>query len=116
MKINPRLLKALETRGLAEPTLAQSSAWPTIASGSNVLLIAPTGVGKTEAAMVPLFHRLLEEESKPITVLYITPLRSLNRDMLRRLKDIGEELGISVAVRHGAVSYTHLTLPTILLV
>ena len=64
MKINPKLLKALENRGLAEPTLAQSSAWPTIASGSNVLLIAPTGVGKTEAAMVPLFHRLLEEESK----------------------------------------------------
>ena len=101
MKINPRLLKALEARGLAEPTLAQSSAWPTIASGSNVLLIAPTGVGKTEAAMVPLFHKLLEEESRPITVLYITPLRSLNRDMLRRLKDIGEELEISVAVRHG---------------
>ena len=38
MKINPRLWKALETRGLAEPTLAQSSAWPVIASGSNVLL------------------------------------------------------------------------------
>ena len=109
MKINPRLLKALETRGLAEPTLAQSSAWPTIASGSNVLLIAPTGVGKTEAAMVPLFHRLLEEESKPITVLYITPLRSLNRDMLRRLKDIGEELGISVAVRHGDTSASERT-------
>ena len=64
-------------------------------------MIAPTGVGKTEAAMVPLFHRLLEEESKPISILYVTPLRSLNRDMLRRLNDIGEELGISVAVRHG---------------
>ncbi|MEC8875594.1 MAG: DEAD/DEAH box helicase [Candidatus Thermoplasmatota archaeon] len=106
MKINPRLSKALESRGLAEPTLAQSKSWPTIGSGSNVLLIAPTGVGKTEAAMVPLFHRLLEEKSKPITVLYITPLRSLNRDMLRRLKDIGEELGISVAVRHGDTSAT----------
>ena len=106
MKINPRLSKALESRGLAEPTLAQSTSWPAIGSGSNVLLIAPTGVGKTEAAMVPLFHRLLEEKSKPITVLYITPLRSLNRDMLRRLKDIGEELGISVAVRHGDTSAT----------
>ena len=60
MKINSDLLKALETRGLSEPTLAQSSTWPVIDSGSNVLLIAPTGVGKTEAAMVPLFHRLLE--------------------------------------------------------
>ena len=101
MKINSKLLQALESRGLSEPTLAQSSTWPVIDSRKNVLLIAPTGVGKTEAAMVPLFHRLLEEESKPITIIYITPLRSLNRDMLRRLNDIGEELGISVAVRHG---------------
>ena len=104
MKINSDLLKALETRGLSEPTLAQSSTWPVIDSGSNVLLIAPTGVGKTEAAMVPLFHRLLETELKPISILYITPLRSLNRDMLRRLEDIGSELGISVAVRHGDTS------------
>mgnify|MGYP003332097551 CR=1 FL=1 len=104
MKLNPRLLKALETRGLSEPTLAQSSTWPVIDSDSNVLLIAPTGVGKTEAAMVPLFHRLLEREMKPISVLYITPLRSLNRDMLRRLEDIGSDLGISVAVRHGDTS------------
>ena len=101
MKINSKLLQALESRGLSEPTLAQSSTWPVIDSRKNVLLIAPTGVGKTEAAMVPLFHRLLEEKSKPITILYVTPLRSLNRDMLRRLNDIGEELGISVAVRHG---------------
>jgi len=104
MKINPKLLAALESRGLSEPTLAQSSTWPVIDSRKNVLLIAPTGVGKTEAAMVPLFHRLLEEKSKPISILYITPLRSLNRDMLRRLNDIGEELGISVAVRHGDTS------------
>ena len=66
MKINQKLLEALETRGLSEPTLAQSSTWPVIDTVSNVLLIAPTGVGKTEAAIVPLFHRLLEKEAKPI--------------------------------------------------
>ena len=109
MKLNPRLFKALEDRNLSKPTLAQSSTWPEIDAGGNVLLIAPTGVGKTEAAMVPLFHRLLERESKPITVLYITPLRSLNRDMLRRLSDIGEELDISVAVRHGDTSPSERT-------
>ena len=104
MKINTKLIAALESRGLSEPTLAQSSTWPEIDSRKNVLLIAPTGVGKTEAAMVPLYHRLLEQKSKPISILYITPLRSLNRDMLRRLSDIGEELDISVAVRHGDTS------------
>ena len=78
MKIHPKLFAALESRGLSEPTLAQSSTWPEIDAGGNILLIAPTGVGKTEAAMVPLFHRLLEQKSKPISILYITPLRSLD--------------------------------------
>ena len=55
MKINSDLLKALETRGLSEPTLAQSSTWPVIDSGSNVLLIAPTGVGQTVAGLGRLF-------------------------------------------------------------
>ncbi len=109
MKINSKLISALVARGLSEPTLAQSSAWPVIDSESNVLLIAPTGVGKTEAAMVPLFHRILEQDSKPITFLYITPLRSLNRDMLRRLQDIGDDIGVSVAVRHGDTSASERT-------
>jgi ATP-dependent Lhr-like helicase len=50
MKLNPRLFKALEDRNLSKPTLAQSSTWPVIDSGANVLLIAPTGVGKTESS------------------------------------------------------------------
>ncbi|MCS5524922.1 MAG: DEAD/DEAH box helicase, partial [Candidatus Poseidoniia archaeon] len=104
MKLDPRLRAALESRGLAEPTPAQSAAWPPIASGKHTLLIAPTGVGKTEAAVVPLLDGMLRKPAQPIVMLYITPLRSLNRDMLRRLKGIGEELEIPVAVRHGDTS------------
>ncbi|MDP6846206.1 MAG: DEAD/DEAH box helicase [Candidatus Poseidoniia archaeon] len=104
MKLDPRLYAALEARGLAEPTPAQSAAWPPIAAGKHTLLIAPTGVGKTEAAVVPLLDGMLREPTQPISVLYITPLRSLNRDMLRRLQGFGEELQIPVAVRHGDTS------------
>ena len=97
------LRKAIEEKGLESPTGPQIQAIPPILEGKNVLLIAPTGTGKTEAAFLPIFSKLLELVGKPlgIKVLYITPLRSLNRDILQRLGWWCDNLDIRVAVRHG---------------
>ncbi len=95
---------ALAEAGFTEPTLPQTLAFPPVLAGKNVLLIAPTGTGKTEAVLLPVFSRLVEqkqEEKKGIQVIYITPLRALNRDMLKRLTFWSQRLGISVEVRHG---------------
>ncbi|MBS7644904.1 MAG: DEAD/DEAH box helicase [Candidatus Bathyarchaeia archaeon] len=94
---------ALYEKGFKVPTEAQSSAVPKILKGLNVLLIAPTATGKTESAVLPVFERLIREGGarRGIRALYITPLRALNRDMLRRLEWWAGKAGLSVALRHG---------------
>ncbi len=96
--------KALTQIGFSQPTLPQTMAFPPVLAGKNMLLIAPTGTGKTEAVLLPVFSRLVEQktaEPTGIQVIYITPLRALNRDMLKRLTYWCQQLNISVDVRHG---------------
>src|SRR3989304_906647 len=97
----PAILEALSKLKFEAFTEPQRLAVPRIFAGRNALVIAPTGIGKTEAAMLPILHRILTEKPEPVSCLYITPLRALNRDMLRRMTFFGEQLGIRVAVRHG---------------
>ena len=99
--LDPRIIDAANALGIQEFTEPLLRAIPRILAGRHVLLVAPTGIGKTEAAILPIFHRLLREDPKRIAALYITPLRALNRDMLRRMTFFAERLGLDVAVRHG---------------
>lgn len=102
LNLSPEITNALSEHGISEPTDPQKDAIPKILEGKNILLVAPTGIGKTEAAMVPIMESIFKTKEKGgIRCLYITPLRALNRDMLKRMTDYGKSLGISVAVRHG---------------
>ena len=109
--LGPAVREALSERGFTTPTEPQRRAIPTLSAGRNALIVAPTGTGKTETAMLPVFDAIVRQRERcrdlgrepqsGLRALYITPLRALNRDMMDRLEWWGEQLDVEIAVRHG---------------
>ena len=97
------VLHRIQEIGWPEPTAIQRKSFPVLLRKRNALLVAPTGSGKTEAAVIPIFTLVAESQrtTAGIRLLYITPLRALNRDIFRRIIEYGERLGLTVEVRHG---------------
>jgi ATP-dependent helicase Lhr and Lhr-like helicase len=99
--IDDRLLRAAGRGGFREPTEIQRLAFPVLLGEDDALLLSPTGTGKTEAALFPVLSRRLREATPATSVLYVTPLRALNRDLEHRLVAFAREVGLTAAVRHG---------------
>ena len=99
--LSPLIKRVLRERGFREFTEPQYRAIPLILKKKNVLIVSPTGSGKTEAAMIPIFQMMIEEEKPGIRLIYITPLRALNRDLIDRIVWWATRLGLRISVRHG---------------
>ncbi|MGQ4870940.1 MAG: DEAD/DEAH box helicase [Candidatus Thorarchaeota archaeon] len=97
----------LREHGITRPTEIQELAIPEVLnSREDLLLIAPTGTGKTEAALLPLLHQMLHTKQAQgglmgFYILYVTPLRALNRDVFKRISELCNRLGVTVDIRHG---------------
>lgn len=105
-QLGEQVRAALSERGFSTPTEPQRRAIPPLARGEDALVVAPTGTGKTETAMLPVFDAIARNQAEDgprfgISALYVTPLRALNRDMRQRLEWWGEQLDLRVDVRHG---------------
>jgi len=105
--LNKKVRTFLQFTPISEPTSIQKKAIPEILSGKNVLIIAPTGSGKTEAAILPIFSKIIELKDDGVKLIYITPLKSLIRDLFKRLEYYASPLGIKVRPLYGDVDKTY---------
>ncbi|MCE5316146.1 MAG: ligase-associated DNA damage response DEXH box helicase [Parachlamydia sp.] len=76
----------------------QEEAWRLALEGKSMLISVPTGAGKTYAAYLGPLAAIHEEGQEGLQLLYLTPLRSLARDIEIALKLPVSDLGWNVAI------------------
>jgi len=78
------------------------------ASEPSLLLIAPTGGGKTLAGFLPTLAELAYGTHEGLHTLYISPLKALATDVGRNLRTPVAEMGLPIRIedRTGDTSYT----------
>src|SRR3989449_10066651 len=91
----------MSSAGIDQLNPMQQVAIAQIRSRSDALIVAPTGSGKTEAALLPILDAVNAKPGSGIRVLYVTPLRALNRDMIQRVQRLVARTKLTAAVRHG---------------
>lgn len=84
----------------------QNEAWQRFANGYSGMVVAPTGFGKTYSlflAVVIDFFNHPEKYGNGLKLLWITPLRSLAKDLARAMQEAIDEIGLDwvVEVRNG---------------
>lgn len=107
MEIENKTKEFYLNQGFTNLTTIQTKSLPVICRRIDSILIAPTGSGKTEAAILPVLTMIRElnsEKSAGIKALYITPLRSLNNDVFRRIEKYASDQGLRLEIRHGDTS------------
>ena len=112
--IERQIIESFKDEGFQNLTKIQSISIPVMARMKNCLLVAPTGSGKTEASIIPIFSLLENDrdnkinmtDNNAIFVLYITPLRALNNDVLRRIINYAKKRNLDAQIRHGDTTRT----------
>lgn len=73
------LQESIDLAGYKKPTPIQERAIPQILQGKDLIACAQTGTGKTAAFLLPILHKLLEEEhtDSEVHALIMVPTREL---------------------------------------
>ncbi len=103
--LRAELLKAVKSKGYAEPTPIQARAIPVILNGRDILARAQTGTGKTDAFALPLVEILSRRNGngRHPRALVLTPTRELALQVGESIKAYARRVSMRCTVVHGGV-------------
>ncbi|MFH0817055.1 MAG: DEAD/DEAH box helicase, partial [Candidatus Micrarchaeota archaeon] len=102
IEVHEDVMGILEGRGITKFYSHQAKAISTFKKGKNVVLVAPTASGKTEAYLIPVIEAALEGYNS----LLIYPTKALSRDQLGRVREFSI-LGVRAEVYDGDTGDYH---------
>jgi ATP-dependent Lhr-like helicase len=70
-------------------------------AGANLVILAPTAGGKTEAAFFPVISQTLTENWRGLSTLYVSPIKALLNNQAERLSRYFGLVGRRTGVWHG---------------
>ena len=80
------------------PRAHQMAMLDAVRDGESVLLIAPTGGGKTLAGFLPSLIELAGAPRVGLHTIYVSPLKALATDIVRNLTRPVEQMGLSITI------------------
>ena len=88
------------------PFKFQIQTWQKFGSGYSGMVVAPTGFGKTFSVFLAVISDFLnnpENYKSGLKMIWITPLRSLSKDIAKSMQEAIDEIGLdwAVGVRNG---------------
>lgn len=84
----------------------QLEAIDALLDGKNAVILAPTAGGKTEASFFPLLSRMDSEDFRPVSVLYLSPIRALLNNQEARIQKYAGLIGRRAFKWHGDTAGT----------
>lgn len=96
--LNPRLMKGIDRVGYKQPTPVQLQAITPALEGSDLLVCAETGSGKTAAFLLPIIEKLLQTDAPQsgTRALVLAPTRELARQIVKNAKLLTQYTHIEV--------------------
>ncbi|HWP78459.1 MAG TPA: DEAD/DEAH box helicase [Candidatus Nitrosotenuis sp.] len=102
MGLDDKLVQYLHQKKIERFYKFQEEAIREILYGQNLVIVAPTASGKTEAFAIPVIQKIANESTKDsVAAIFVYPTKALSRDQLPKIEQMANTVGLRAAVFDG---------------